>query len=830
MSTESNRFGKYRLLKRVGAGGMGEVHLAKLKGPAGFEKLVVIKRLLENRRGEQRYVDMFFSEARVTAQLSHSNIVQIYEVDYCDGVPYIAMEYVRGKSLRHILDVVRKRGGLKGAPLPRLPRLPAHYVVQIFYALCSGLAFAHDARHLSGAALGLIHRDINPHNVLLTYRGDVKLIDFGIAKSELTLDKTQAGTIKGTVIYMSPEQSAGRKLDRRSDMFSVGICLYEILAGHNPFHKDNMAASLEAIRHAEVPPLDATNPQVAPFQDIVSRALAKAPDDRFADCEEMGHALQALLLEGKIPRLEVSLADYLQRLFVEDIDAEDRLLSQTELVEIADLGPSWRNAVPVVLEGEKTRALGANPVESADGADPASRTKPPSLNHLSPTAAAAALDPSAHSPAALGIAGPTAPTRPVDPAELTAIVGATQAPQRADADAQVRPAELSDVHTLADRAAMSGQVVEQSGVGAAVRLSDAGPDTRPTQRLPQADASAAVAAVAPSEVTAVRQDTKPEAFDMADEATRAEYRMPAAAAAVAPRMTAVWDIVQRRVAPLRNPRAFWNRQTVSNRLTLSVLGSVVILGTLCAALAVLAPSPAADVAAKRRPNGGKAKLAPAPGASVPGTGQTPGVDNVPGTAAASAAAALDGTQSAALGQPTTNSGAAAEASADTDEVRLEALADTPEAPGNEGVGHRPGRRLSSNRHRPRADRAHADADEPGPTSLQIATEPTVAILKDGVAVGHHVNLHTPSGVLQFGPNPNVAAGSQFSIKVHYQTHARAISYTIESEPWANVFGAGGIALGRTPIKDMPGNLTTVLEFKNPRLPDSQRITLHYGAD
>jgi serine/threonine-protein kinase len=327
MPAHRHDFGKYKLLRRIAAGGMGEVHLAKLVGPSGFEKLVVIKRLLQSRQTEQKYVDMFFAEARVAAQLGHSNIVQVYEVGTIENVPYIAMEYVHGKSLRKVLDRALKRpttlsqGGV-----------PPGFTAYIISQLCMGLAFAHDARHLSGATIGLVHRDINPHNVLISYQGEVKIIDFGIAKSELNLDQTQAGTIKGTVVYMSPEQSLGEKLDKRSDLFSVGICLYEALTGKNPFHKSGMGASLEAIRQAEYPPVDLERKELAPFGPVLAHTLAKHRADRYPDCAQLADALMQLVEAGQVPRPTVPLANYMAELFGQEMLEEEQLLERTDMV------------------------------------------------------------------------------------------------------------------------------------------------------------------------------------------------------------------------------------------------------------------------------------------------------------------------------------------------------------------------------------------------------------------------------------------------------------------------------------------------------------------
>jgi len=369
MPAHRHDFGKYKLLRRIAAGGMGEVHLAKLVGPSGFEKLVVIKRLLQSRQTEQKYVDMFFAEARVAAQLGHSNIVQVYEVGTIENVPYIAMEYVHGKSLRKVLDRALKRpttlsqGGV-----------PPGFTAYIIGQLCMGLAFAHDARHLSGATIGLVHRDINPHNVLISYQGEVKIIDFGIAKSELSLDQTQAGTIKGTVVYMSPEQSLGEKLDKRSDLFSVGICLYEALTGKNPFHKSGMGASLEAIRQAEYPPVDLERKELAPFGPILTHALAKHRAERYPDCAQLAEALTQLLESGQVPRPPVPLANYMAELFGQEMLEEERLLERTDMVRnplmSSGLMPGTQPAMRPTLRDEAADPIpkDANNEESGYGA------------------------------------------------------------------------------------------------------------------------------------------------------------------------------------------------------------------------------------------------------------------------------------------------------------------------------------------------------------------------------------------------------------------------------------------------------------------------------
>lgn len=313
-------FGKYFLLKKIAAGGMGEILLAKLKGPEGFEKLLVIKRILQHHVENQEFLDMFFAEARVAAQLTHSNIVQIFDMGEIDDSYFIAMEYVHGKALRDVIDRARQLGDYVH---------PGH-AVEMISKLCSGLSYAHNARDMSGTPLGIIHRDINPHNMLISYAGDLKIIDFGIAKSEMSMHQTETGTIKGKFVYMSPEQSAAEKLDKRSDIFAVGICLYETLTFVNPFAKANIVLSLDAIQRKDPPPPSQTNPRLACFDPIIQKALAKKPEDRYQDCSELRDDLQALLQSGAVPRPPQHLADYMHDLFEEQIEQEKRMIIETD--------------------------------------------------------------------------------------------------------------------------------------------------------------------------------------------------------------------------------------------------------------------------------------------------------------------------------------------------------------------------------------------------------------------------------------------------------------------------------------------------------------------
>lgn len=310
-------FGNYVLLRKLASGGMGEVFLACLRGAP--DRLVVIKRILSQHLDKKDYLDMFFAEARLVARMDHPHIVRIREMGEYAGDHYIAMEYVRGKSLRDVVDELRAEGTV----------MPVAHVLDLGIKLCDGLGHAHQARDDRGRPMNIVHRDINPHNVLISYEGDLKLIDFGIAKSEMNAVHTATGTIKGKFVYMSPEQSAADPLDARSDLFSVGIVLYEMLALENPFIRPNVVLSLEAIQRHPVPAPSKRRLDAGPLDKVLLRALEKSPEERFRSAHEMRDALWAVARSGQVEPPKTSLSGFLHRLFAADIAQEETLLTES---------------------------------------------------------------------------------------------------------------------------------------------------------------------------------------------------------------------------------------------------------------------------------------------------------------------------------------------------------------------------------------------------------------------------------------------------------------------------------------------------------------------
>ncbi len=305
-------FGKYQILERVATGGMAEIYRARLEGIGGFQRIFAIKRILPHLSQNADYVAMLVDEAKVAGLLSHANIVQILDLGQVDGVWYIAMEYVDGRDLGATLRRAKERG----------LTLPVPHTVFVAIELLKGLEYAHQRQVMRGGRavpLNIIHRDISPPNILLAFQGEVKLTDFGIARASHKALETQSGVIKGRFDYMSPEQAIGSKdLDQRSDLFSAGVVLYEMLTGHHPFRADTELGTLEQIRSGQYTPASARNPDV-PFalERIVDRALRVERNERFPSATAFKEALDQFFHDSEFIFTQSTLAAYVRGLFPE---------------------------------------------------------------------------------------------------------------------------------------------------------------------------------------------------------------------------------------------------------------------------------------------------------------------------------------------------------------------------------------------------------------------------------------------------------------------------------------------------------------------------------
>lgn len=278
--------GKYSLLKKIAVGGMAEIYLAEQSGPGGFKKRLVIKRILEHLMGDVKFRHMFQDEARLAAGLNHPNIVQIFELGEDNGTYYIAMEYVHGYNLRSLIQTCNTYGMW----------LAPEYIAKLGSQICEGLEYAHNFCDSDGKHLNIIHRDISPQNIILSNQGVIKLVDFGIAKAASNKVETQAGVIKGKLAYMSPEQVKGQKLDRRSDLFSLGIVLYELATHKRPFQGKSDLDILRAILEAKPTDLQAIRPDFpAELSTIIYRSLAKNREERYSSSRDLQWDLERFI-------------------------------------------------------------------------------------------------------------------------------------------------------------------------------------------------------------------------------------------------------------------------------------------------------------------------------------------------------------------------------------------------------------------------------------------------------------------------------------------------------------------------------------------------------
>ena len=283
---------RYRVIEKLESGGMAEVFRAESQGLQGFRKQVAIKRVLPQLSEKKKFISMFLDEARLSAQLSHSNCVQVFDIGVGDQAYFIVMEFVDGANLKSIAESVKKQGR-------DLPIAAATYIA---HEICKGLSYAHELTDANGLPLQLVHRDMSPPNVLVTKYGEVKIVDFGLAKASSQLEKSEPGIIKGKFAYLSPEAATGQDVDSRADIFGVGIILWELLASRRLFLGDSDLQTVQNVQRAEVPPISRINRKVPPeLERIVGKALAKDPRQRYRTAREFGQELSKFMFSFAQP-------------------------------------------------------------------------------------------------------------------------------------------------------------------------------------------------------------------------------------------------------------------------------------------------------------------------------------------------------------------------------------------------------------------------------------------------------------------------------------------------------------------------------------------------
>ncbi len=310
------QFGKYQLLKKLATGGMAEVFLARqAMGAGGDGRHVVVKRILPHLAEDPEFIQMFQNEARVAAKFSHPNIAQIFDYGEENGTYFIAMEFIHGEDLGRLMRKAWSTGQWIARPL----------AIRIAASACEGLYYAHTRKDEQGRALQVVHRDISPQNILVSFDGSVKLVDFGIAKAADQSSMTKSGAIKGKFAYMAPEQAAGKPLDARTDVFAIGLVLYELLTGVRPLKRDSELATLQAALECAIDAPSVVAEVPVELDDVVMRALAKTPDDRYKDARAFQVALEEFLSAQRMVASSVQISELMETLFADRLAEEDKL-------------------------------------------------------------------------------------------------------------------------------------------------------------------------------------------------------------------------------------------------------------------------------------------------------------------------------------------------------------------------------------------------------------------------------------------------------------------------------------------------------------------------
>lgn len=497
-------FGKYTLIAKIGHGGMAEVYLAARRGPAGFAKLCVLKRLHAHLEEERSLVAMFLDEARLAARLDHPNVVQTYEVGEVDGVHFLTMELLEGQSLARLLRRLRSQG----------QALPVPLGLRFFIDVLAGLHYAHTLCDYDGAPLGIVHRDVSPTNVFVTYEGQAKLLDFGIAKAATHLSETRHGQLKGKFAYAAPEQASGEaEVDPRADLWSLGVTMWEAFAGRPLFEGESEMVTLHRALHAPIPPLASVAEVPAALGAIVDRALRRPTSERYGSAQEMKEALEHFAEEAAMSASREELGRFVARLFEPErlqqravLEAWMRGERSTASLTGEDLGvttpPAVVAAQPTPRHDRRKAAwlfggvtlllasvfgavhplLGSRPgseAEAADGAPAGAAAPSPGIE---PRVAMSALDPTALVRDALDRTTPSgdeasssaapSPATPDEGPSGTEPRRRARAPVRASADVPARRAPASTAAPRAEEASPEGLLTLDSHPWAEVFVGD----------------------------------------------------------------------------------------------------------------------------------------------------------------------------------------------------------------------------------------------------------------------------------------------------------------------------------------------------------------------
>jgi len=368
---------RYRVTERLEAGGMAEVFIGEAVSVQGFKKKVAIKRVLPHLAQNRNFMGMFLDEARLGAKLSHANVVSVFDIGAADNTYFIVMEYVDGGNLKTVMEALRKQGR----------HFPIKEAIYICMEACRGLGYAHELTDDDGHGMNLVHRDVSPPNILISKRGEVKVTDFGLAKSITQLEKTDPGVVKGKFSYLSPEAGMGLAVDARADIFALGIVLWELLAGRRLFLGETDYQTVKLVQQANVPSIQRLNPEAdAEFEELLRKALARDPAHRYQTAREFSDRLADYLFSHQLKVTSYDIGHLVKEALVHEqrprtnadqsiIDRliQEELLRFTSLDDMSDpLNPGAQPLSPTDVDGAKPLDAGLfeNPAEwFSDDAD-----------------------------------------------------------------------------------------------------------------------------------------------------------------------------------------------------------------------------------------------------------------------------------------------------------------------------------------------------------------------------------------------------------------------------------------------------------------------------
>jgi serine/threonine-protein kinase len=359
---------RYHLLEKLESGGMAEVFLGEATSVQGFKKRVAIKRVLPHLASHTNFIGMFLDEARLGARLTHANIVSVFDIGKSDNSFFIVMEFVDGTNLKKIMETLRLKEEV----------FPLKDVIYIAMETCRGLSYAHELVDDDGHPVELVHRDVSPPNILISKRGEVKVTDFGLAKARTQLERTDPGVVKGKFSYLSPEVATGQNIDQRADIFALGVCLWEMLAGRRLFLGDTDYETVQAVSNADVPSLIGVHPEVDPqFESLILKSLAKDPDDRFPSAREFGDALASYLFHHQMKVTSYDIANLVQAALERQKSVPPQPMMIDGMIQ-EELGrfTSLESDGGVPIDPSTTFAVqagdGTRPLDASDFVDPSS--------------------------------------------------------------------------------------------------------------------------------------------------------------------------------------------------------------------------------------------------------------------------------------------------------------------------------------------------------------------------------------------------------------------------------------------------------------------------